>query len=131
MAGFNDYVRRTLGYRSDEPYEALTNKVWPWDYSNVENEYLNVAETLHQAMSRNPFLKVWVACGYYDLATPFFAAEYTVDHMGLDPAVRGNIHLTYYEAGHMLYMNPLSLAQLKRDFDAYMQSTLKADGVAP
>lgn len=129
VACFNDYVRRDLGYKTDEVYEALTGKVQPWDYSNVENRYLDVAAALHEAMSRNTFLKVWVCCGYFDLATPFYATEYTVAHMGLDPAVRGNLHLTYYEAGHMLYMNPASLAQLKQDFTSYMQSTLKADGV--
>ena len=124
VTGFNDYVRRTLKYENDLPYEALTGEVQPWDYSNVQNEYLNVAESLHQAMSRNPFLKVWIASGYYDLATPYFATNYTVHHMNLDPTVRSNITQTYYDAGHMVYMNPASLAQLKQDFSKFIQTTL-------
>ena len=95
---------------------------------NVQNQYLNVAQTLKSAMTKNPFLKVWIANGYYDLATPFFATEYTVKHMGLDPAVRNNIKLTYYEAGHMMYIHLDSMKKLKADFSAYMADTLKAAG---
>ena len=83
-------------------------------------------ETLKRAMTKNPFLKVWVANGYYDLATPYFATDYTVKHMGLDPAVRGNISLTYYEAGHMMYIHLDSLKKLKSDYSAWMEATLNA-----
>ncbi|HVU17029.1 MAG TPA: hypothetical protein VHD32_08885 [Candidatus Didemnitutus sp.] len=125
----NAYVRHDLKYESDLTYEMLTGNVQPWSYRNVENEYLNVSTTLKQAMTKNTFLKVWIANGYYDLATPFFATEYTVQHMGLDPAVRGNVKLTYYEAGHMMYIHNESLKKLKADFTAYMDDTLKAAGV--
>jgi carboxypeptidase C (cathepsin A) len=126
---FNDYARRELKYESDLSYDVLTGNVQPWSYHNVENEYLNVAQTLKQAMTKNTFLKVWIANGYYDLATPFYATDYTVRHMGLDPAVRGNIKLTYYEAGHMMYIHLDSLKKLKTDFTAFMGDTLKAAGV--
>jgi len=125
----NDYARRDLKYENDLSYEILTGRVQPWSYANVENEYLNVAETLKRAMTKNPFLKVWVANGYYDLATPYFATDYTVKHMGLDPAVRGNITMSYYEAGHMMYIHMDSLKKLKADYAAYMEATLKAAGV--
>jgi carboxypeptidase C (cathepsin A) len=125
----NDYARRELKYENDLPYEILTADVQPWSYRNVENEYLNVAQTLKQAMTKNTFLKVWIANGYYDLATPFYATDYTVRHMGLDPAVRGNIKLTYYEAGHMMYIHLDSLKKLKADFGAFMGDTLRAAGV--
>jgi carboxypeptidase C (cathepsin A) len=125
-AAMNDYARRDLKYENDLSYEILTGRVMPWSYANVENEYLNVAETLKRAMTKNPFLKVWVANGYYDLATPYFATDYTVKHMGLDPAVRGNISLTYYEAGHMMYIHMDSLKKLKADYAAWMEATLKA-----
>ena len=125
----NDYARRELKYENDLAYEILTGRVQPWSYANVENEYLNVAETLKRAMTKNPFLKVWVSNGYYDLATPYFATDYTVRHMGLDPAVRGNITMTYYEAGHMMYIHLDSLKKFKADYTAYMAATLKSAGV--
>jgi carboxypeptidase C (cathepsin A) len=125
----NDYMRRELKYDNDLPYEILTGAVQPWSYSNVENEYLNVAETLKKAMTRNPFLKVWIANGHYDLATPYFATRYTVDHMGLDPAIRDHVTLTYYDAGHMMYIHKESREKLKGDFSTFLDNTLKADGV--
>ena len=66
------------------PYEILNFQVWPWSYSEHENQYVYVAETLRKAMTTNPYLKVFVANGYYDLATPYFATEYTFSHLGLD-----------------------------------------------
>ena len=125
----NDYMRRELKYENDLPYEILTGAVQPWSYSNVENEYLNVAETLKKAMTKNPFLKVWIANGHYDLATPYFATKYTVEHMGLDPSIRDHITLTYYEAGHMMYIEKQSREKLKADYDAFLDTTLKSAGV--
>ncbi len=104
------------------PYEALTY-VGPWAYST--NNFLDVSETLRSAMSQNPYLKVWIACGYYDLATPFFAAEYTAHHMGLRPEQQNRISLTYYEAGHMMYIHKPSLVQLKKDAENFYQQALR------
>jgi carboxypeptidase C (cathepsin A) len=119
----NDHLRRTLNYQSELPYEILNGRnVRPWIYA--ENQYLNVAETLRGAMSNNPYMKVWIANGYYDMATPYFATEYTLDHMFLDPALKPNITMTYYEAGHMMYIHLESLKQFKKDFDAFMDSAL-------
>ena len=74
-AMMNDYLRRELKFESDLPYEMIAD-VRPWNYANVaQNQYLDVAEDLRKAMSRNPYLKLWVCCGYYDLATPYYAAE--------------------------------------------------------
>jgi carboxypeptidase C (cathepsin A) len=114
-ATLNDYVRQELGFERDVPYEILTPKVHPWKFEKHMNEFLNVAETLRAAMSKNPFLKVFVANGYYDLATPYFATEYTFSHLQLDPALRDNISMGFYEAGHMMYIHLPSLAQLKQD----------------
>ena len=83
---FNNYVRADLKYDSDVPYQVLTEKVQPWSYDRFQNRYVNVAEMLREAMTQNPSLRVMIANGYYDLATPFFATEYTVNHIGLDPA---------------------------------------------
>jgi carboxypeptidase C (cathepsin A) len=120
----NDYVRRELEFESDLPYEILTGKVWPWSFSNYENQYVNTAEPLRQAMTANPALKLFVASGYYDLATPYFASNYTVDHLGLDASLRGNITQTYYEAGHMMYIKKSSLAKLRDDLASYLQRAL-------
>lgn len=121
----SDYVRRTLKFETDLHYEVLTN-VNPWSYSNVENTYLNVAETLKRAMTKNTFMKVWVANGYYDLATPYFATDWTFRHMNLSPAIRGNVSMTYYEAGHMMYTHVDSLKKLKTDFSSFIDGTLKS-----
>ncbi len=119
---FNEYVKKDLGYSSDLPYNAFGN-VWPW--SLPENEYLDVSETLRSAMTLNPHLKVMVVCGYYDLATPFFNAEYAVDHLGLRPDVRSNISLSYYTAGHMVYVNKDDDAKLKNDAQNFYENAVK------
>jgi carboxypeptidase C (cathepsin A) len=119
----NDYVRNDLKFDSDLPYEVLTGRVRPWNYAPYENRYVNVAETLRKAMTQNPFLRVFVAKGYYDLATPFFAADYTFDHLGLDPTLRGHLSGAYYEAGHMMYVYPPALAKLKTDIAQFMKSS--------
>jgi carboxypeptidase C (cathepsin A) len=123
----NDYVRNDLKFDSDLPYEVLTSRVRPWNYAPYENRYVNVAETLRSAMTQNPFLHVFVAKGYYDLATPFFAADYTFDHLGLDPALRSHLSGAYYEAGHMMYVHPPSLAKLKVDIAQFIKSSTAAN----
>ena len=123
-AVLNDYVRADLKFESDLPYEILTERVWPWSYATHENQYVNVAETLRKAISMNPYLKVYVANGYYDLATPYFATRYTINHLGLDPSLYANIALGFYEAGHMMYVHLPSLARLKADLAEFMAGAL-------
>ena len=123
-ATFNDYVRRELKFESDLPYEVLTGKVQPWDYSMARNRYLDIAENLREAMTHNPYLKVFVANGHYDLATPYLATRYTFDHMGLPPNLRGNVSMGYYEAGHMMYLNTPSRIALKQDLAKFIQSSV-------
>lgn len=112
-AALNHYVREQLGFTSDLPYEILTERVWPWSFNDHQNRYVDVAETLRRAMHRNPALRVHVASGYYDLATPYFATRYTLNHLALDPALRGQISESLYPAGHMMYIQESSLAALK------------------
>lgn len=119
-AALNDYVRGELQFPSDLPYEILTGRVWPWSYSTFENRYVDVADTLRQAMAQNPHLKVHVASGYYDLATPFFATDYTLDQLALDEALRQNISMSYYPAGHMMYIHRPSLVELKRQLAGFV-----------
>ncbi|WP_298482280.1 S10 family peptidase [uncultured Chloroflexus sp.] len=112
-AALNHYVREQLGFSSDLPYEILTERVWPWSFNDHQNRYVDVAETLRRAMHRNPALRVHVASGYYDLATPYFATRYTLNHLALDPALRSQISESFYPAGHMMYIQESSLAALK------------------
>lgn len=119
-ATLNDYVRGKLNFTSDLPYEILTGLYETWDYSKHQNQFVNVAETLRSAMSKNPFLKVLIANGYYDLATPYFATRYTFDHLALDAGLRDNISMTYYPAGHMMYVHEASLAQLGEDLRGFV-----------
>jgi len=124
-ATFNDYVRGDLKFESDLFYEYLTGRVRPWNYEPYENRYVNVAETLRSAMTQNPFLRVFVGKGYYDLATPFFAAEYTFDHLSLDESLRGHLSGGYYEAGHMMYVHQPSLAKLKQDLAQFIRTSVE------
>jgi carboxypeptidase C (cathepsin A) len=89
-----------------------------------------VAASLKEAMSRNPYLKIWVCCGYYDLATPYYAAESVVRGMNLDPAIRSNINFTFYESGHMLYIERKAREQLKNDLDQFLSGALSPKPVS-
>lgn len=120
-ACFNDYVRRELGFESDLAYEILTGKVRPWNYGRYRNRYVNVAETLRSAMTKNPDLKVYVASGYYDLATPYFATDYTFDHLGLADQFKDNVTISYYEAGHMMYIHKESLVRMTGELAEFVK----------
>ncbi len=118
--GLNDYVRRTLGFQSDLPYEILTGRVRPWSYERAENSYLNVAEDLRGAMARNPNLRVYIANGLYDLATPYFATRYTFDHLGLPEDRRADIISSDFAAGHMMYVKESELEKLASELVEFL-----------
>jgi carboxypeptidase C (cathepsin A) len=122
-AAVNDYLRRELGFKEDLVYERLNRKVWPWNYSEFANQYLNMAEMLRRAMTRNPDLKVLITSGYYDLATPYFDSFYTVDHLGLPAELRGNVRVTTYESGHMMYIRKADHQKLKHDVVELIRGT--------
>lgn len=124
-ATFYDYVRRELKFESDLPYEVLSLKVnAQWSFSDHENQYVNVADILRKAMSINPYLRVFIANGFYDLATPYLATQYTFSHLGLDESLQANVSMAYYEAGHMMYIHVPSLAQLKQDLVKFMREAI-------
>ncbi|MEV4170084.1 peptidase S10 [Nonomuraea sp. NPDC049709] len=111
-AALNHYLRSELGYANDLPYEVLTSRVRPWSYKEFENAHVQVASRLAAAMRANPHLRVHVACGYHDGATPYFAAEHTFAHLPVPAELAGNVEFRYYEAGHMMYVHePSRLAQ--------------------
>ena len=121
-AAFNDYIRRELQFDSDAPYE-LSADVGPWNFGDAGNGFPNTVEDLRKAMTRNPYLKVWVTCSYYDLATPFFGAENVIASMNLEPAIRANLRFTYYESGHMLYIHNPSRVKFKSDFETFLKDS--------
>jgi len=123
----NDYLRRELGYETDLVFKSLEN-VFPWKWEHFDNRYVNVAETLRAAMTRNPELEVLFTSGYYDLATPYFDTPYTVAHLGLPEELRENVDIEYYEAGHMMYIREADHRKFKRDVAEFI---LRASKTAP
>ncbi len=124
VAAVNDYIRRELKFESDLIYEFSSRRVRPWSFEDSRNQYLNMAEYLRQAMVQNPDLKTLVTASYYDLATPYFDAIYTVDHLGLPPELRGNVSITTYEAGHMMYIRAADHRKLKQDIVKFLQDSM-------
>jgi carboxypeptidase C (cathepsin A) len=111
-AAFNHYVRSELSYANDLPYEILTDRVQPWSYKEFEGQHVHVADKLAAAMRANPHLRVYVASGYYDAATPYFATRHTFAHLAIPAELRGNIQYADFEAGHMMYVHePSRLTQ--------------------
>jgi carboxypeptidase C (cathepsin A) len=123
-ATFNDYVRRDLGYESDLVYEILNPKVWPWNYEKFQNAYVDVSDTLRDTMTKNPGMQVYVASGYYDLATPYFATEYTLSHLGIEKMLEDNIEISYFEAGHMMYVHRPSIEKLGPELRAFIERSI-------
>ncbi len=114
-ATLKDYLRRELGFEMDIPYNILAGLYRTWKYDRWENQYVNMAEELRKTMVTNPFMKIFVANGFYDLATPFFATEYTFNHLGIPADLQENISMGYYESGHMMYVHMPSLKKIKSD----------------
>jgi carboxypeptidase C (cathepsin A) len=114
-AAFNHYVRDELGYENDLPYEQISRRVQPWSYKDFEGKPIDVTPRLERAMRQNPHLKVHVAYGYYDGATPHFAAEDVVAHLQIPEELRANIEHAYYEAGHMMYVHEPSRLRQSKD----------------
>jgi carboxypeptidase C (cathepsin A) len=115
-----DYLGRELGYKEDQPYEILTSKVQPWRW-DAENEVVNLSDRLATAMRDNPHLKVLVMGGYTDLATPPEGVAYSVRHMlNLPENVRKNFTTTFYDGGHMFYLNPPDLVKTRADLVEFL-----------
>ncbi|MDP9494457.1 MAG: peptidase S10 [Actinomycetota bacterium] len=120
----NQYLRAELGFVNDSFYKALSMKVnEAWDYEDFKGHYVNTSDQLRDLMARSPRTKVFVANGFYDLATPHLATEYTFNHMGLDESVRKNVRMEYYEAGHMMYVHKPSLERLAADLREFVTDT--------
>lgn len=121
-AAINSWERQTLGFRTDREYQAIgsVGRDWDWRIGGRDgNSYLNVAPYIGTALRENSGLKVFVAQGYYDFATPFFGAEYSLSRTGI-PQDRVQFH--YYHAGHMMYVRDEDRAKLSSDIRAFIRS---------
>jgi carboxypeptidase C (cathepsin A) len=124
-ATFNNYVRSELGFKTDLEYYVLGGGVGEWDWGSAGEGFPDTSEALRLAFVKNPYMKLFVANGYYDLATPFFATQYTLDHMNLTPAQHQKISLGYYDAGHMMYIKSDSLTRLKKEVSGFLTTALQ------
>ena len=135
VAALHDYLQRELKYDTTDEYRPSANSIGQWDWKHKptsggpgtsgEQSQPYVAADLASAIRKNPHLRVFSANGYFDLATPFFATEYDLDHMNLEPALRGNVQFGYYPSGHMIYLNVDALHKLKDDLAAFIASATK------
>ncbi len=127
-SAFNRYLRDDLGYKGSRQYVVSGNvQPWNWQQGRVYwPGHTDVADDLADAMRRNPTLKVQLNSGYYDLATPYFASDYTMKHMQLPPRILANVETEKYKAGHMMYLYEPALARLKQNVAAFIQRTSSA-----
>jgi carboxypeptidase C (cathepsin A) len=131
IAALHDYLGRELKYETTDAYRPSADSIGQWDWNHRptsggpgggggEQAQPYVAADLASAIRKNPHLRVFSANGYFDLATPFFATEYDLSHMNLDPELKGNVEFGYYPSGHMIYLNVEALHQLKDDLAAFI-----------
>jgi carboxypeptidase C (cathepsin A) len=125
-SALNDYLQKDLNFKEEKGYNIFGD-VRPWNYNNVQNQFLNVADMMRDAMSKNPSLKIYLGRGYYDFATPYFTALYDIEHMQLRPEQRKNVKVYDYNAGHMYYINKPDLIKFKKDVDEFFEFALKKD----
>lgn len=132
--GFLNYLHEDLGVSKELNYKTsarVADASFKWDWSHKGNQgwgtqiAINTSIDMASAMSKDPNLKVLIMNGIYDLATVFYGVEHTVNHLDLAPEIRDNIIMTYYEAGHMMYIHEPSMVKFKKDLVDFLKETMK------
>ena len=119
-AGINRLLKDELKFETDAPYVVHAPLWQKWTWKDFANKYVNVGETLRRAMHANPHMRVYVASGYYDLGTPHAAGDYTMSHLGLRESLQKNVSISYFEAGHMMYIHQPSRARMAKELKAFV-----------
>jgi len=129
VATFNDYARRELGVISETKYELSAQLYKDWDLGHVQPDsngqkvpYANVLPDISYAMAMNPKMKILVQQGYFDLACPFGTVKAAIDHLNITPELRKNVHMEFYEAGHMMYVHPDSMRKFGETTKAFIDA---------
>jgi len=125
------HLAADLGYRTDLHYRHLYNmtiaSAWDWRHKapgiDAPLQVPNVSLDLSAAMRRNPSLGVYLMGGVYDLATPFFAAEFDISHLYLSESLRRNVRTSWYESGHMTFVDERVVGQMTADLTAFYATT--------
>ncbi len=126
-SAFNNYLRTELNYKSDTPYRVFAYDqpgFRDWEWGNAVQGFPSTAGGLRSAMIKNPYMKILVMEGFYDLATPFAAANRTMDHLDLGPQFRQNISYATYNSGHMVYIDRAEHDKMKKDLVDFMEKCL-------
>ncbi len=118
--GINRLLVEKLGYHIDAPYMVHAPLWKTWSWKGFENQYVAAGDSLRRAMHANPAMRVYVASGYYDLATPHCAGDYTLSHMGLRDQLAANVQISYFEAGHMMYIHAPSLKKMASELREFV-----------
>jgi carboxypeptidase C (cathepsin A) len=125
-----DYNRRELNYKNEDVYYILGGGIGRWNYP--QNQYATVSPNLERAFAKNPYMRLFVAEGYYDAATPYFAVEHTLSHLSVDPKVaKNNITTSRFTAGHMMYIDEASMKKLRGDLSKFYDSAVTQQAVTP
>ena len=130
-AAFLDYYHGELRFGQGETYRTTNfgiGEKWKWTHKTARGEQpiVNSGVDLADALVKDPNLRVLLLNGYYDLATPFSATEYMVKHLGVPKDVGTRVQMKYYEAGHMMYVHPPSLARMRKDLGEFIDATSRA-----
>jgi carboxypeptidase C (cathepsin A) len=120
----NHYIRTELGFESDVEYHILRGL--EWTYGDAAGGYADTSEALRAAFAKNPYMHLFVASGYYDLATPYYATIYTLSHSDFGPEVAANIETRDYPTGHMVYIDRAALETLRDDVVSFIGNALGA-----